>query len=384
MKQDGWSTPARYLALVLLIGFFLGLGWYARPIFQPLIIAGLLAYIMMPAVNWLKWALKMQHKGAVNLVYFVLLALVLASPVVFIPELLSQLQVFSDDLLRLYQQALAFLNEPISLGTFVIKIGDYFPELENSVANMLSAIPEQALKIIESTSRNTAWFFVIIVAVYYLLLDWDKIRDGIIRQAPMDYRRDARMLFLEIKEIWAAYLRSQIALMVIVGIVFSIVWLAIGLPGALIIGILAGLLTIIPDLGPLIAVIVAIAVALLEGSLFLNLSNFWFAVLVLAIYMVLINLKNIWLRPRLMGRSVHLHEGLVFIAIIAAVLLQGILGAIIIIPVIASALAIGRYLKAGILGYEPVLREDLYEAWEVEQGKEEKAEEKQEEDIENT
>ena len=378
MSREKWSTPARYLTLILIVVFLAGLSWYSRAIFQPLIIAGLLAYIMMPAVNWLKRALKMQHKGAVNLVYFLLLALVLASPVVFIPELLSQLQIFSDDLLRLYEQALAFLNEPISVGTFVIKIGDYFPELENSVANMLSAIPEQALKIIESTSRNTAWFFVIIVALYYLLLNWDKIRDGIIRQAPVDYQRDARMIFLEIKEIWAAYLRSQIALMVIVGIVFSIVWLVIGLPGALIIGILAGLLTIIPDLGPLIASLVAIAVALLEGSLYLPLSNFWFAVLVLVIYLVLINLKNIWLRPRLMGRSVHLHEGLVFIAIIAAVLLQGILGAIVIVPVIASALAIGRYLKAGILGNEPVLREDLYEAWEAEQGKEERIEEEKE------
>ena len=67
---------------------------------------------------------------------------------------------------------------------------------------------------------------------------------------------------------------------------------------------------------------VAIAVALLEGSLYLPISNFWFAVLVLAIYMVLINLKGIWLRPRLMGRSVDLNEGLVFVAIIVAVLLQ--------------------------------------------------------------
>ena len=132
---------------------------------------------------------------------------------------------------------------------------------------------------------------------------------------------------------------------------------------------MAGILTIIPDLGPLIAAIVAIAVALLEGSLYLPLSNFWFAILVLVIYMVLINLKNIWLRPRLMGRSVHLHEGLVFIAIIVAVLLQGILSAIVIIPVIASALVIGRYLRAGIMGSEPVLREDLYEGWEATQEK---------------
>ncbi len=373
--REKWSTPARYLTLVLLIAFLAVLGWYARSMIQPLITAGLFAYIMMPVVDFFKHRLRMKHKLAVNLVYFTLLLLVLASPVIFIPELLAQLQVFSDDLLVIYEQMVAFFNEPIQIGTFVIDVSNYFPELEASLANLLSSLPEQALHLIESASRNTAWFFVIVVAVYYLLMDWDKLREMLIRQAPEAYRQDAHLIFLEIKEIWAAYLRSQIALMFIVGVVFSIAWLAIGLPGSLIIGILAGILTIIPDLGPLIAAIVAIAVALLEGSLYLPLSNFWFGVLVLVIYMVLINLKNIWLRPRLMGRSVHLHEGLVFIAIIGAVLLQGILGAIIIVPVIASALAIGRYLRAGIYGEEPVLREDLYE-------KETKTESKEEEEEE--
>ena len=367
MKRELWSTPARYLTLILGLTFVLGLSWYSRSIFQPLIIAGLIAYIMMPLVNLLKNRSGMKHKSAVNLVYFVLLSLFLASPVFFVPELLSQLQVFSDDLLHLYEETLLFFDKPILLGPLVLDIGQYFPEVENSIASLLASLPERALHILESTSRNTAWFFVIIVAVYYLLLDWDKIREGIIRQAPQAYQRDARTIFLEIKDIWAAYLRSQIALMVIVGIFFTVAWLAIGMPSALILGILAGLMTIIPDLGPMIAVGVALAVALIEGSNFLPLSNFWFAMLAFAIYLVLINFKNIWLRPRLMGRSVHLHEGLVFIAIIAAVLLQGILGAIIIVPVIASALAIGRYLKAGIMGYAPVLREDLLEEWEVTQ-----------------
>ncbi len=49
----------------------------------------------------------------------------------------------------------------------------------------------------------------------------------------------------------------------------------------------------------------------------------------------------------------------------AAVLIQGVLSAIVIVPVIASMLVIGRYLKARILGIEPDLQEDLFEAVEV-------------------
>ena len=371
-----WSTPARYLTLILIIILVVALGWYMRPMFQPLVIAGLIAYIMMPLVNLMKERLGMKHKLAVNLVFFLSLGLVLASPVLFLPELLAQFQVFSNDLVDIYEQTLVFLGEPIRLGAFVFDASDYLAELESSVVAVLTGLPEQVLHIIESASRNTAWFIMIVVAVYYLLLDWDKLREFIIRQAPEVYRRDALLIFLEIKRIWAAYLRSQLALMVIVGIVFTIIWFAIGLPGALIIGILTGVLTIIPDIGPLMASLVALAVALLKGSLFLDISNFWFAVLVLLIHIVLINLKSIWLRPRLMGRSVHLHEGLVFIAIIVAVLLQGILSAIVVVPVIASILVIGRYLKSGILGMKPELHEELLEEFgfveeEVEESEEE-------------
>ncbi|MBT3188446.1 MAG: AI-2E family transporter [Anaerolineae bacterium] len=373
--SKNWSTPARYLILVLSIILVVALGWYIRPIFQPLVIAGLFAYIMMPLVNLMKDRFGLKHKLAVNLVYFLSLGLVLASPVLFIPELIAQIQVFSNDLVRIYEEALVFLSEPIRVGTFVFDASDYLVELESSVLAVLTGLPEQALHIIESTSRNAAWFFVIIVAVYYFLLDWDKLRELLIRQAPEKYRRDARLIFLEIKELWAAYLRSQIALMAIVGTVFTIAWFSIGLPGALIIGILTGLLNIIPDVGPMVAMVIALAVALLEGSLFLPISNFWFAVLIFIIFLVLVNLKNIWLRPRLMGRSVHLHEGLVFVAIMAAVLIQGILSAIVIVPVIASALVIGRYLKAGVLGLEPNLREDLLEEIEVVEDMKEEADE---------
>lgn len=153
--------------------------------------------------------------------------------------------------------------------------------------------------------------------------------------------------------VWAAYLRGTLALMFIVAIVFTIVWLAIGLPGAFVIGVLTGILSIIPEIGPLTATLLAVAVALVEGSNFLPISNIWFAILVLGIYALLINVKNVWLRPRIMGRSVHIHEGLVFVAIIAAVIFQGILGALIIVPVMASAVVLGRYLRHRIYGEPP-------------------------------
>jgi predicted PurR-regulated permease PerM len=150
-----------------------------------------------------------------------------------------------------------------------------------------------------------------------------------------------------------AYLRGQLLLMIIVGIIFTIVWAIIGLPGALLIGMLTGLFSLVPEVGPVAATIIAVIVALLEGSTHLPLSNFWFAVLVIAIHIVLISFKNIWLRPYIMGRSVNINEGVIFVAILAAVVFQGVLGALIVVPVLASFIIIGRYLRRRLYGLPP-------------------------------
>ncbi len=113
---------------------------------------------------------------------------------------------------------------------------------------------------------------------------------------------------------------------------------------------LAGLFTLVPDVGPFIAVVLAAGVALLEGSSWIPLSNFWVAAIVIAVYLVLINLKNFFLRPIIMGRSVHMHEGLVFISIIVATILAGILGALLVVPVIASLVVVGGYIQRKVLG----------------------------------
>jgi hypothetical protein len=74
---------------------------------------------------------------------------------------------------------------------------------------------------------------------------------------------------------------------------------------------------------------------------------------VLIVYLVLINLKNFFLRPYIMGRSVHMNEALIFIAIIIATILKGILGALLVVPLLASVVVIGGYVQRRVLGLPP-------------------------------
>jgi hypothetical protein len=99
--------------------------------------------------------------------------------------------------------------------------------------------------------------------------------------------------------------------------------------------------------------VLAAGVALLEGSTWIPLSNLWVTGIVLIVYLVLINLKNFFLRPYIMGRSVHMNEALVFIAILIATILQGILGALLVVPVLATVIVVGGYIQRRVLGLPP-------------------------------
>jgi predicted PurR-regulated permease PerM len=354
-----WSLSTRLFTLILVVIFLVALLWAIREIFSPLIVAGLIAYMLNPAVNFLNEHTRINHKWAANLVYFIGLAILITVPVLVIPALVPQIRLLSTDLLDVLNQLQATIYQPVIVGGYVIHLESILPQPNESLAGVIMSLPENSLHFLESFSRNAAWLLVIIVTIYYLLMDWDHLREWLIRLAPETYRLDARRVYLEIKKVWAAYLRGQLALMFIVGVVFSLVWLVIGLPGAVILGIITGLFSLVPEIGPLAATLLALGVALIEGSNYLPLSNFWFGCLVLLIYLVLINFKNIWLRPRIMGRSVNMNEGLIFVAIIAAVMFSGVLGALIVVPVLASAAVVGHYLRSRILGLAPFSDDEL-------------------------
>jgi predicted PurR-regulated permease PerM len=184
------------------------------------------------------------------------------------------------------------------------------------------------------------------------------MREWLINLAPESYHQDMHELYKRLRNVWMAYLRGQIVLMVVVGVVFTIAWLILGIPGALVLGVLAGLFTLIPDVGPFLAAALALGVALLEGSSWIPLSNFWVAGIVGLTYLVLVNLKNFFVRPIIMGRSLHMNEALIFIAIMIATILEGIMGALLIIPVLASVVVIMEYVRRRVLGLTPFAVED--------------------------
>ncbi len=354
-KDDQWSLSVRYLVLGVVCLLFAVVLWYARRVFEPLIIAAFIAYLINPAVNYLTRRTRLSRSSAVNLVYLVTLVLLIGTPASLTSLFFDESTQVISDVLNLFNQFITWLEQPKLISGIPIDFGQFANQMNQFRATFVSSLTNQAFQILGKTSLGAVWVLVILVAVYYFLAEWPRLRAGFISLFPEKYTPELNELYQRLRRIWMSYLRGQIVLMLIVGVAFTIAWTLIGVPGALVLGVIAGFLTLIPDVGPFLAAMLAVGVAMLEGSnwSWMPSSHLFVAVIVLAVYLVLITIKNFWVRPVIMGRSVQMHEALVLISILLATVLWGILGALIIVPVLASLAVIIDYLRRRILGLPP-------------------------------
>jgi predicted PurR-regulated permease PerM len=351
MKE--WEVSFRYFISAVLLVLLAALLWSMRDIFKPLLISAIAAYLLSPMVSFLVTRARMKRRVAANIVYFSALALLVVLVGLVVPVALNELQSLLSDLNTALDDLQAVLVQPIRVGGLSIYMSSLLPGLRGSFGGIIVPDSQLALQWVETGSRGFLWFLVILVTSYYLITDWDLLREWLIGSWVEHGQDELRRLYTELRAVWMGYLGGQLRLMVILMMIYTLAWAAIGLPGVLVLGPMAGLLNLLPEVGPFLAALFATVFAFIEGSNFLPISNLAFAALTLVVYFVLNNIKTIWLQPRILGQSVLLHEGLVFVAIIAAVMMWGMLGVLVVVPTLASMIVIGRYIRAKLLGLPP-------------------------------
>jgi predicted PurR-regulated permease PerM len=117
----------------------------------------------------------------------------------------------------------------------------------------------------------------------------------------------------------------------------------LGVQNSLALGLLSGLLEFIPTVGPVIGAVVAVLVALFQPSNYLGLAPWQYALAVLALMIVIQQLENNLLVPRIVGGALDLRPLIVIVGVFMGASLFGILGAILAAPVIASMKLLGTY-----------------------------------------
>ena len=367
--SPNWSSTTKNTALALILIAVVVIIYFIRPLIGPLVISAILAFVLTPLVEKLSSYQRIRRDTAVLIVYLLVLVILVAIPSTIAPLVIRQVSSLSFDLIEIEQQIEAFLNQTITIGVFSFSLPVIIPEdLNLLLQDFVLQISSGAFDRLGDLTSNFAWFLVILIATFYLLKDSASLLNWLVGLAPQAYQEDARIFLSKMNKIWGAFLRGQLILVVLIGITTSIVMSVLGLRGAIGLGILAGILDIIPSLGPLVAGVIAGLIALIFGSSNLGLSNLVFAALVVGIFLVIQQIENIWWRPQIMGQTLKLHPGLVFVGVIGALTLSGILGALVIVPLMATVGVLGRYVRAKLRD-EPPWQEDIIQPMEKPQPK---------------
>ncbi|HZC18931.1 MAG TPA: AI-2E family transporter, partial [Rubrobacteraceae bacterium] len=182
---------------------------------------------------------------------------------------------------------------------------------------------------------------MLIVSVY-LLLDRERIASAALRAVPETIRDQTVGLFHAVEDTLVKYLRAQLSLCAIVGAIgWAIAYFTFG-SYALLIGLWVGFMEVIPVLGPFLGATPAVVLALFSGG-------FAQALLVAALFLTAQQLEGNVLVPRIMGSSFGVHPLRVSFATLAATALNGVVGAIFAVPLVAIVAAIWRYLRQTLL-----------------------------------
>lgn len=349
--NNQWSITNRYFVLALLIAATIWFAIAASSLMGALLIAALIAYVLDPIVSLVHQRAKLPRKLSVPLVYIGTISVLVTIGVLVIPLLPEGTTSVVAELTIISDQIEEFVATPVVILGFELPLEEVVAELRNISSDVLSA--DLIFDYARSASANLAWILIIVVTIYYLLLDWGELRDWLLSLAPSTHQEDAHRLYAEVRDVWSRYLRGQLLLMFIIGMLTWLSLTIIGLPGAAAIGLLAGILDVILSVGPAIAMVTAAIVALVAGSTYLPISNMWVVAIVLILFSAIQMAENIWLRPRVLGQSLRLHPAVVFIAVIGSLTMAGLLVALIIIPVLGSLAILGRYLYARIVGIDP-------------------------------
>ncbi len=345
IQSPPWQPGTRLVSGVLLVLLAGLLFFRLRTLFVPLFLAMLLAYVLHPLVVALSRHRRVSRGLAVFTVYLGLLLITAGTTTGIGIAISQQLIGLVEDLRQLSVQ---IPNQLEALNQLQFKLGPWV--LDFSQANLQPVIQALASVIRPALSQTGAllasvagvtasvvgWMLAVLVMAYYLLLDYGSLEDALLEMVPPPYRPDFQRLTQETGRVWQSFLRGQLILALVIGVVVAPVLAVLGVRFALVLGLIAGLLEFVPMFGPFIAGAIAVLVALFQGSNWWGLEPWVFALIVLGVFVFIQQVENNVLVPRIIGQSLNMHPLLVLLSALAGSILAGMLGILLAAPTVAT------------------------------------------------
>jgi len=331
----------QFLALIVALGLLLFL---LAPVLTPFAFAALLAWLGDPLVD------RLERRGlsrglAVAVVFFAMTAVIVLVTVALVPLLERQIA----RLIEKMPQTITWANDVVlpwlathaglQMGAFepgqlIDMLRSHWQQAGGFAATVFKQVSQSGLAIV----GFLATVALVPVLTFYFMRDWDvmlgKVRDLLPRAVEPTVVRLAR----ESDSVLGGFLRGQVTVMILLGLIYSLGLSLIGLDLALLIGLVAGLVSFVPYLG----VVVGGGAAVIAAAV--QFGDFFHPAMALGVFVIGQLLEGFVLTPQIVGDRVGLHPVAVIFAILAGGILFGFLGVLLALPVAAVGMVLLREL----------------------------------------
>ncbi|CAH0335392.1 hypothetical protein FVB9288_01033 [Flavobacterium sp. CECT 9288] len=335
----------RALFTVICCGLLLFFVYQIQSIIIYIIISLILTLIGNPILNFLKHKLKFNHLVATILTLLLFIGILSGLIMMFIPLIVSQGANLSllntaqieKDIILLIDQISIFLNDHNIDSAKLLKESNITSKLNfNFIPNFLNSI-------LNTISSFGVGLGSVLFITFFFLKDRLMFIIGVKKIIPISHEEQVLNSFDKINGLLSRYFIGLLLQLFIVFLLYVIVLLIFGVPNAVVIAFLCAVLNIIPYVGPLIASVLAAILTMLS-----NLgSNFQTEILPVTIYVLI----GFWIvqvidnnvsQPLIFSKSVSSHPLEIFLVILIAGFLSGILGMVIAVPIYTIIKVIGK------------------------------------------
>jgi predicted PurR-regulated permease PerM len=341
-------------------GILVGVIGALKPVLIPLAVAGILAYLLEPVVDWLTRR-KVRRVWAVIAVFVAMLTLVATMVVWVAPALHRQGEGFARNLPTYTKRAQQLVQTTIDRAKHYAELPMFQPKTaDEQAADPFNAYVSKTLNegiiwVQDNTPKllgtvggyiqsgiGSAWgalgvmlsLVLVPIFLFFFLNEGPQIAATWSNYLPLrasPFKNEVVSLLSEINNYLISFFRGQLVVSLIDGAVIAICLLFMGLDFAVLIGLLVGVLGLIPYAGTLICWIPAVIIAIFQFNDWLH------PAIVTAIFIGVNQIDGLLIAPKIVGESVGLHPLTVIISVLAwSIVLGGLLGALLAVPLTAT------------------------------------------------
>ncbi|MBA4493015.1 AI-2E family transporter [Paenactinomyces guangxiensis] len=316
-----------------------GLFAFFKAVLGPFFIAMIISYLLNPIVNLLSQR-AVPRSVAVLLIYSLFIASVVTLVMNMLPLLEKQIYELAEHFPEWNARIQIMINEyndhskdwlPVSIRKGIEKSLSRLEQgISDGVGNMMGGI--------SSTINQIFLAFIIPFLAFYMMKDAKTIEKSMMTLLPGQNRRGLIRLLRDMDRALGNYVRGQLLVCIVVGLLAYIGYLLIGLPYALLLAAIVSVFNLIPYLGPFFGAIPAILVAVTEST--------EMVIAVIIVNLIVQILEGNVISPQIVGRTLHMHPLFIIFALLVGGELGGIFGLLLAVPLFAMGKVVLEHVIA--------------------------------------